>query len=151
MTAYYNGQSRTPVPTVYDLVRTNPILCVKTGGEPLPYGYCYDSLKPCRAGYANPIPTSSGWVLRAQHDHQKEKPHLLVCTGISPSANIPSPCAGGASSPIFGRGMRTRSRLCRGGFFVRSTITKKKNHTFWCGFLFGDPYGNRTHVSSVRG
>ena len=29
--------------------------------------------------------------------------------------------------------------------------TKKENHPYWGGFFFGDPYGNRTHVTAVKG
>ena len=30
-------------------------------------------------------------------------------------------------------------------------VRQIKNHTKRCGFLFGDPYGNRTHVTAVKG
>ena len=28
---------------------------------------------------------------------------------------------------------------------------QKKTHTEWCVSFFGDPYGNRTHVTAVKG
>ena len=61
------------------------------------------------------------------------------------------------------RGMRTpcatiflqiyTHRHCASGFgFVRSTNKKKQAPTSECLFLFaGDPYGNRTHVTAVKG
>ena len=33
----------------------------------------------------------------------------------------------------------------------RFPYTKRKNHSKWSGFSFGDPYGNRTHVTAVKG
>ena len=35
---------------------------------------------------------------------------------------------------------------------IIDTASKQKSHTLWCGvFVFGDPYGNRTHVTAVKG
>ena len=49
-------------------------------------------------------------------------------------------------------------QIDRGYFICYNTLkkrfevhNKKQKHTAWCAFCFGDPWGNRTPVSSVRG
>ena len=71
-----------------------------------------------------------------------------VETGISPVANIPTPCVWCASTPTFGCGMRTRSDTQgvsdtgRCGFPKRN----KKRETEVSLFLFGAGNGNRTRT-----
>ena len=72
-------------------------------------------------------------------------------TGISPAANI------------FARGSRERAPiallakcepmrlLIANAVSINDTASKKKKQDKSPAFLFGDPYGNRTHVFSVRG
>ena len=55
---------------------------------------------------------------RMGHRRMKKAPHSrcfksFCITGISPLANIPTPCARCASTPIFGWGMRTRIQNAR--------------------------------------
>ena len=95
-------------------------------------------------------------------------------TGISSKMNIPTPCALKASFQIFGRGMRTHAHevrersvvklrcllnayqsrsgyVRRVRFLVRVAKRKKKKQDGCPAFLFGDAYGNRTHVTAVKG
>ena len=50
--------------------------------------------------------------------------------------------------------MRFMDRICRfyraSGFFRRSHM-KKSTPSMWSAFFHGDPYGNRTHVTAVKG
>ena len=75
----------------------------------------------------------------------------VVCVRISSKMNIPSPCALKASFQIFGWGMRTQ-RPSSPGEIPRTESPKEKitpSKFGWC--YFGDPYGNRTHVTAVKG
>ena len=70
-------------------------------------------------------------------------------TGISPLANICSLYAWQTSLPISERQMRTQRLRRRVRFLVRGTTTKKD--TSFEVSCRGDSYGNRTHVTAVKG
>ena len=73
--------------------------------------------------------------LKSMRNHLRDQPHVLrraagKCpTGISPLANIPSPCAWKASFPLFGRGMRTQAPASRRLPDSARGIGKKRNST----------------------
>ena len=81
------------------------------------------------------------------------KESVCFCTGISSQMNIPTPYALKVSFQIFGWGMRTHIQNAKHfeWVFARSASSNKNTTQFRVVFLFGDPYGNRTHVFSVRG
>ena len=110
--------------------------------------------------------TRSAWRMRTQRlrrrvrflvritttkkDTSFEVPYL---TGISPLANICSLYAWQTSLPISERQMRTHATYVA-GFDERTgqpTTEKRKSRTSVLLSVVGDPYGNRTHVFSVRG
>ena len=98
--------------------------------------------------------------------HQERKKHRNrggeEDTGISPVANIfargsrePAPVAMARKmrTHIRARGFRRRGDLasfCASVFEAYGSPRTKKAPRLRC-FVLGDPYGNRTHVSSVRG
>ena len=73
--------------------------------------------------------------LKSMRNNLRDQSHVLrraagKCpTGISPLANIPSPCAWKASFPIFGRGMRTQAPASRHFPDSARGIGKKRNRT----------------------
>ncbi len=85
-----------------------------------------------------------------------------VCRGISSKMRMPTPCAWQASLPIFGWGMRTHAtvryftkrevRLPSPGEIPRTGHQGKKiRGAKSSSYFLGDPYGNRTHVTAVKG
>ena len=48
-------------------------------------------------------------------------------------------------------GLKAKENAATGRDLTAKEITKRKKHANACLFLFGDPYGNRTHAFAVRG
>ena len=90
-----------------------------------------------------------GWFA-FDFDGSSKKGYGECRTGISPLANIPTPFALQASSQIFGRGMRTHIKVrCTLIVFALKGHQKRIRQMPYP--FFGDPYGNRTHVTAVKG
>ena len=73
-----------------------------------------------------------------EEDKKENAPRLRcvsISTGISPMAKISTPCAWRASSPIFGREMRTHIPPPLGAVWVLEGLTKKKTHRVCGAFL----------------
>ena len=115
-----------------------------------------------KRAYANPATASQGEIPRTGHQKEKEKAGRLSCRygtllcGEKVALNVPhilSQCASRRTTQdaLAERAYANPATASQGEIPRTGHQRKEKHHPNLGGVFFGDSYGNRTHVFSVRG